>query len=156
MKVLGIDPGYDRLGIALLSGDASKQTYVHSECFTPAKGEFLDRLYSAGEKIREVIAIHKPSSLAIESLFVTNNQKTAMRVGELRGVILYEARRAGLSVAEYGPSQIKLAVTGYGKSDKDSVTDMVKRLVKIPDEKRLDDEYDAIAVAITHLACGKK
>ncbi len=157
MKVLGIDPGYDRLGIALLSGDASKQTHVHSECFTPAKGVFTDRLYAVGEKVREIIETHKPDSLAIESLFVTNNQKTAMRVGELRGVILYEARRAGLSIAEYGPSEIKLAVTGYGKSDKGGVTDMVKRLVKIPDSpKRLDDEYDAIAVAITHLAINKQ
>lgn len=151
MKVLGIDPGYDRLGIAVLSGDQAKQSYDYSECFTPEKGAFEDRLLAAGTHFKEMLDLHRPDLVALETLFFTNNQKTAMHVAELRGVLLYEARRAGVPIAEFIPSQVKLAVAGYGKSDKAGIAVMLGKLLAIPKRKMRDDEYDAIAVALTGL-----
>ncbi len=152
MRVLGIDPGYDRLGIAVLSGDASRPTYEHSECLTPDTKDFLERLRLCGERVAAVIAEHAPDALAIETLYFAANKTTALHVAEIRGAILYEATRANIPIAEYAPSSIKLAVTGHGASDKRGVEDMVKRLVTLPVRKMIDDEYDALAVAITHLS----
>lgn len=152
MKVCGIDPGYDRLGIAFLEGDGSKQTHVHSECFIAPTKDFFDRLFLCGQRVGELLDEHQPDAIALETLFITKNQKTAMHVAELRGVILYEARKRNIPIAEYAPPQIKLAVTGYGASDKKAVGAMIGRLIVLPERKMIDDEYDAIAVAITHLA----
>ncbi|MEN9405267.1 MAG: crossover junction endodeoxyribonuclease RuvC, crossover junction endodeoxyribonuclease RuvC [Candidatus Parcubacteria bacterium] len=152
MKVLGIDPGYDRLGIAVLSGDASRPTHEHSECFTPDTKDFLERLHLCGERVAKIIAEHAPDALAIETLYFAANKTTALHVAEIRGAILYEATRANIPVVEYAPSSVKLAVTGHGASDKRGVEDMVKRLVTLPRREMIDDEYDAIAVAITHLS----
>ncbi len=152
MNVLGIDPGYDRLGIAVISGDASRPTHEYSECFTPDTKDFLERLLLCGKHIAATLDTHTPDAVALETLFVTKNQKTAMHVAELRGVLLYEARKRSLPIFEYTPSQVKLAVTGHGASDKRGVEDMVKRLVTLPTREMIDDEYDAIAIAITHLS----
>ncbi|HXK39516.1 MAG TPA: crossover junction endodeoxyribonuclease RuvC [Candidatus Paceibacterota bacterium] len=156
MKVLGIDPGYDRLGLAVLSGGVAKQTHKHSECFTPEKGAFDDRLRAAGEHFAMMLREYDPDAVALETLFVTKNQKTAMHVAEMRGVLIYEARRANIPVYEYAPSQVKLAVAGYGKSDKAGVASMLQRILTLPKRLMLDDEYDAIAVAMTHLVCNKQ
>ena len=78
-----------------------------------------------------------------------------MKVSEARGVIVYEAARAGLEIYEYGPQAVKVAVTGYGKADKKQIESMVRKLVKLDEAKKLDDELDAIAVGITHLATQK-
>jgi crossover junction endodeoxyribonuclease RuvC len=152
MRILGIDPGYDRLGLAVLSDGSGKQTYEYSECFTPEKGAFEDRLLSVGAHFREVLGRFSPDAVALETLFITKNQKTAMHVAELRGVLLYEARMSKATISEYTPSQVKSAVTGYGKSDKAAVAMMLTKLLTIPERTMLDDEYDAIAVALTHAA----
>ena len=152
MRVLGIDPGYDRLGIAVISGDASRPTHEHSECFTPDTKDFLDRLRLCGERVATIITEHAPDALAIETLFFAANKTTALHVAEIRGAILYEATRANIPVVEYAPSSVKLAVTGHGASDKRSVEDSVQRLVTLPPREMIDDEYDAIAIAITHLS----
>jgi crossover junction endodeoxyribonuclease RuvC len=93
--------------------------------------------------------------MAIEKLFFETNTKTAMVVAEARGVLLYEGARAQLSIFEYTPLEIKVAVTGYGKSDKQGVMDMVPRLIALPVRKMIDDEVDAIAVALTCFAIAK-
>jgi crossover junction endodeoxyribonuclease RuvC len=157
MKVLGIDPGYDRVGIAVIEKlPSSKERVLHSECLqTSVKDDFYTRLGQVGAKIAEVIGEHSPDALAIETLFITKNQKTAMRVAEARGVIIHEAIRVKIPVYEYNPLQIKIAVTGHGGSDKDQVMKMIPLLVKIPVKKAVDDEYDAIAVALTCLASEK-
>lgn len=158
LRVLAIDPGYERLGIAVAERVAEgpmrgKDVLLFSECFqTPAKTTFSFRLRALGEEVARVIEEFDPTVLAIETLFFTNNQKTAMNVAEARGVIVYEAARHGLPIAEYGPGQIKNAVTGYGKSDKRQVTGMIPKLIKINKDIEHDDEYDAIACAITCLA----
>jgi crossover junction endodeoxyribonuclease RuvC len=127
-----------------------KTTLIHSECFTPPKGEVPERLLAVALKVEELIQTYKPSSLAIESLFFNKNQKTAIHVAEARGAITVAAMRNGVSVHEYSPQAVKIAVTGSGNAAKDGVIRMVERLVTLPKQKRLDDEYDAIALGIAH------
>ena len=155
MRILGIDPGFERLGIAILEknkGD-KKERVLFSECFkTSARLDFADRLTLLGNEIKRVIKKYKPEVLSIETLFLTTNYKTAMRVAEARGVIIYEAKSAGLEIFEASPPQIKIATTGYGRADKNQMTKMVKMLVEIDKNKTSDDELDAIAIALTAFA----
>ena len=155
MKILGIDPGFERLGVAVLEknkGD-KKEKVLFSECFhTSAKLEFSERLFLLGKETRNIIKKYKPDVLSIETLFLTTNQKTVMHVAEVRGVILYEAILGGLKIFEASPPQIKIATTGYGKANKDQVMKMVKVLVEIDNLKKSDDELDAIAIALTAFA----
>jgi|JI8StandDraft_1071087.scaffolds.fasta_scaffold474776_1 crossover junction endodeoxyribonuclease RuvC len=149
MHILGIDPGYDRLGIAVIEYTNGKPKFVYSACFeTDKKSPLTKRLFNVGEEIAHVIKKYKPELLAIETLFLTNNQKTAMGVAEARGVICYEASRAGVAIVEMSPLQIKQALTGFGRAEKTAVFEMTKRLIQVPERKMLDDEMDALAVAI--------
>lgn len=154
MKILGIDPGFERLGVAIVEKEKNtKETVVFSECFkTSSKLPFEDRLVLIGEEVKNIIKKYKPDVLAIETLFLTTNQKTVMHVAEARGVVLYEAANAGLKIFEASPPQIKIATTGYGKATKEQMIKMVKLLVEVDVSKKSDDEMDAIAVALTGLA----
>ena len=156
MKILGIDPGFERLGVAVLEknkGD-KKERVLFSECFkTSANLEFHERLSLIGEEVQKIIKKYKPEILSIETLFLTTNQKTVMHVAEARGVVIYEANCAGLKIFEASPPQIKIATTGYGKANKEQVMRMVKILVDIDNSKKSDDELDAIAIALTAFAC---
>jgi crossover junction endodeoxyribonuclease RuvC len=160
MKIIAIDPGYERVGIAVLEKShvatamRDKEVLLFSECFvTKTTEKHEERLRLIGEEIEKVIKKYQPEAMGIETLFFKTNAKTAMKVSEARGVIMYEAAKNGLTVLEYTPLQIKVAVTGYGKSDKEQVTEMVKRLIKITQPIKYDDEYDAIAVGLTLFAC---
>lgn len=157
MRILAIDPGYERLGIAILEKNPrNKEVLLYSDCFkTSAKLFHAERLSLIGGEVSRVIAEFKPEALSIETLFFSTNTKTAISVAEARGTILYEAARHGLKIYEYGPGEIKVAVTGYGKSDKEQMTAMVPRLIKIDKEIEHDDEYDAIAVGLTCFATEK-
>jgi crossover junction endodeoxyribonuclease RuvC len=153
MKILGVDPGYERLGIAILEKKGGKEEVIYSECFhTDKKSVFPERLVMIGDKIEKVIKIYKPEMLAIETLFLNTNQKTAMKVSESRGVVIYKAKKLGLEIFEGSPPQIKMATTGHGGADKEQVKKMVKMLVKIDESKKSDDELDAIAIALTAFA----
>lgn len=170
MRILGIDPGFERLGIAILEKNIGvsydsignsyvkhKEKVIFSTCFkTSAKLEFSERLKLIGEEVREIIQKYKPKVLSIETLFLTTNHKTVMHVAEARGVVIYEASRAGLEIFEASPPQIKIATTGYGRSDKTQINKMVKMLVDIDEKIKSDDELDAIAIALTAFACLKK
>lgn len=155
MRIIAIDPGYERIGIAILEKNTGgKETLLFSECLkTSPKEKHEKRLKTIGDEIGSLIKKYRPEALAIETLFFETNAKTAMKVSEARGVILYEAGKNGLTVAEYTPLQIKAAVTGYGKSDKNQVIFMVEKLIKIPKPIKYDDEYDAIACGLTYFAC---
>jgi crossover junction endodeoxyribonuclease RuvC len=156
MKIIAIDPGYERVGVAILEKTTGKETLLFSECLkTSAKEPHEKRLKIIGEGIGNLIRKYKPKALAIETLFFQTNAKTAMKVSEARGVILYEAAKNSLEVSEFTPLQIKVAVTGYGKSDKSQVIFMVKKLIKVTEPVKYDDEYDAIAVGLTYFACCK-
>lgn len=154
MKILAIDPGYERLGVAILEKEPrGKEVLLYSECFkTSAKIPHHERLTFIGNKIKEVIGVYNPEILATEKLYFSNNQKTALLVAEARGVILYSASSLGLPVFEYTPAEIKIAVTGYGRSEKRQIIDMVKKLIIVEKEKKSDDEFDAIAIGLTHFA----
>jgi len=153
MRIIGIDPGYERLGIAVVEKENGKESLIHSECFqTDTKLSFHERLQLLGEQLENVIKKHKPEHLALENIFFNTNQKTAMDVAAVRGVILYVARSNGLETFEYSPPQIKSAVGGSGRADKKEVAAMLHHLIDINKKISLDDEYDAIAVALTHSA----
>lgn len=152
MRVLGIDPGYDRLGLAVVEGDPSKPSLVWSTCVTPPKGTQAERLAAVHAAVAEAVASYAPDRMAIETLFFSSNRTSALAVAEARGVVLSVAGSADLPVEEFGPGQVKLAVTGYGNADKAAIARMVPRLVSLGPGKRLDDELDAIAVAIAGLA----
>jgi crossover junction endodeoxyribonuclease RuvC len=155
MRILAIDPGFERIGIAILDKTFKpKHSLVYSTCFkTSAKIPFHERLTLIGQEVERVIKKYKPKALSIEKLYFTNNQKTVMGVSEARGVIIYSASRNGLQIFEYTPPQIKIAVTGYGRSSKDGVMSMVPKLIDGAFEISSDDELDAIAIGITCLAC---
>lgn len=149
VRILGIDPGYEKLGIAIIDRKGGADTLVHSECFKTKKSlSFEKRLLALGERVESIVKQFKPDTLAIENLFVSNNQKTAMRVGEVRGVVIYICEKSGLYILEFTPLQVKIAVTGYGRSDKKQVEKMVSCLISIKKEIEEDDEIDAIAIAL--------
>ena len=170
MKIISIDPGYERLGIAVLEkhvkqptsargcGEA-REVLVFSECFkTSSRLAHGERLSLIGNRIKEVIKKHKPKQMATEKLFFSENQKTAMLVAEARGVILYTGSSAGLEVFEYTPNQVKIAITGYGRSEKRQIIDMVQKLIQIESKalsRKSDDEFDAIAIGLTHFAINR-
>ena len=120
MKVLALDPGYDRLGVAVLEhGQNGKEVLIYSYCIeTDKKADFADRLCHIGNTIKKLLEEYSPDSVAIETIFFNKNIKTAIGVAQTRGVILYLAKQSGCTVYEFGPQEIKVAVTGYGKSDK--------------------------------------
>lgn len=153
MRVLAFDPGYERLGVAVVEKISGKEALMHSECVrTSATLPFPERLSILGQSAEALIKKWQPDVVALEELYFEKNAKTAMKVGAVSGVLLFVAAKAGLKVYEYTPLEVKVATTGYGKAQKAAVADMVKRLVKVPEGKRLDDELDAIAVGITCLA----
>jgi crossover junction endodeoxyribonuclease RuvC len=154
MRIIAIDPGYERLGLAVIEKNKNaKETLLFSECFkTSAKIPHAERLALIGNRIREIAEEYRPEALATEKLFFSVNQKTALLVAEARGVILFTGSALGLSVYEYAPADIKIAVTGYGKAEKHQVIDMVKKLIKVEKSTNSDDEFDAIAIGLTHFA----
>ena len=154
MKILAIDPGYDRLGIAIIEGNPSRPILIWSDCVTPGKGPSAERLAHISRAVVETIKKYAPDALAIETLFFGVNKKTALGVAEARGAVLAVAGTASLPIIECSPQQVKLAVTGYGNADKTAVANMIPQLLILSKKKRFDDELDAIAIGITALAIG--
>ncbi len=152
MRILAIDPGYDRLGIAVIEGDPSKPTHVWSDTITPPKGSKEMRLSHVRKAIVDAIEKYEPDQFALETLFFGANKTTALGVAEARGAALSAAGDEGLPIREFSPGTIKLAVTGDGRADKRAVASMIPRLIELPPKKRLDDELDAIAVGIAALS----
>ena len=152
MKVLAIDPGFGRCGVAVLDKENGKERVIFSECIeTSPKLSFPERLAQVVAECKRVIEKEKPAAMSIEKLYFATNQKTAMQVAEVRGALIALAAQQGLAIAEYTPMQVKSAL-GYGKADKKQMAKMLHMLVKIEKPIRHDDEYDAIALAVTHLA----
>lgn len=151
-RVLAIDPGYDRLGLAIIEGDPSKPLLIWSDTVLPPKGLKEARLAVVFQAVQDAITTYSPTVLALETLFFTNNQTTGIGVAEARGAVLVSAGLNALPVLEFSPQQVKLAVTGYGNADKKAVMAMVPKLISLPEKKRLDDEFDAIALGIAALS----
>jgi len=157
MKILAIDPGYERLGIAILEKEpTSNEELLFSECFkTSSKEAHNIRLAKVAARLKEVIEELQPTHLAIETLFFSKNTKTALKVAEARGVIIERCTTMGLEVAEFSPQEIKIAVTGAGNSDKAAIMKMVPLLINTGSTKKQDDEFDAIACGIAFFATQK-
>lgn len=153
MRVISIDPGYDRIGVAVMELENDKEKLIHSCCIETNKSDELHlRLTQLGREFDTLIQTYSPTAVAIETIFFNKNVTTAIGVAQARGIFIYLSQIHDCIFYEFGPQEIKVAVTGYGKSDKGAVIDMVKRLVPAAPDKALDDEYDAIAVGITCLA----
>lgn len=154
VRILGIDPGFDRLGVCILDKEGTKETLVFSTCITSSrKDSFEKRLVVIGEQLETIITTYSPHELSIETLFFTKNQKTIITVAEVRGICIYLAHKNGVALYEYSPPQIKLAIAGHGKASKEDIAIMVPKILKQPLLiNTLDDEIDAIAIALTHSA----
>ena len=148
MRVLGIDPGIERLGWAVLEKDGRKFNYLASGVKKTLKTSAREvRLLEIHDFLEKLISEHKPELVSLENIFFSNNAKTALIIGEVRGIILMLAAKHNLAVMEFGPAQIKLALAGYGRADKSSVLNMLKLTLNLPNKKFIDDESDAIAIA---------
>ncbi len=154
MRVLAFDPGYERLGVAVLEKEkGKKEQLLHSECVRTKKiFSFSERLAELGAATEALIKKWKPDMVALEEVFFEKNAKTAMQIAEVRGALAYIAASRGLAVHHYTPGEVKIAVTGYGRATKADILLMVPKLLALSPRKRLDDELDAIAVGITCLA----
>ncbi|MEX1336322.1 MAG: crossover junction endodeoxyribonuclease RuvC [Candidatus Limnocylindrales bacterium] len=149
MIVLGIDPGTARLGYGLVERQGSTLTMLDYGCLETINDRPLEqRLLLIHEGIDELIRSHRPEAMGVERLFFNKNVQTAMAVGQARGVVLLTAAQHGLPVLEYGPHEVKLAVTGYGKAPKDQVQRMVQLVLSMSQVPKPDDAADALAVAV--------
>lgn len=149
MVILGIDPGFGRLGFGCL--DVNRDALAMRECGcveTPKEKTQGERLLEIALELDRLIATHKPSVIGIEKLFFQKNVTTGLRVAEARGVVLVKAAAAGIRVVECSPADVKIAVTGYGNAEKKQVQQMVKVILRLKDVPKPDDAADAVAVAI--------
>ncbi len=152
-RVIAIDPGFGRCGVAVLEKASGTHALLYSTCIeTPARAPFGERLKTVAETCQKLIAEYAPAHLAIESLFFNSNQKTAFQVAEVRGALLFVAAQSEIEVFEYTPAQVKSATTGWGRADKKAMAQMLHATVHIEKPVTHDDEYDAIAIGVTHLA----
>ena len=151
MRILGIDPGYATIGFGLVETDRGQVHMVtYGAITTPAGLPLSKRLYQIFVDMEELIGQLKPDVIAVEELFFNTNITTGIAVAHGRGVILCAAQKSGIPLYEYTPSQVKLAVTVYGKAEKRQVMDMTKRLLKLKAVPRPDDAADALALALCH------
>lgn len=152
MKTLGIDPGTAIMGFGIIEEVRGKYITYEYGCFRTQKtSPPAERLLKLFQMLEAVIKKHSPDHIAVERLFFTSNSKTAISVGEARGIVLLSSARFGIPVSEYTPLQVKLSTTGYGKADKRQVQHMVKALLSLDDIPRPDDTADALAIAICHI-----
>ncbi len=153
MLFIGIDPGTATTGYGLIRErqDGSLEVIDYGVILTPAKTPMPERLLQLNDSLAELLALHQPQSGAVEKLFFQSNVRTALSVGQARGVALLALAQARVQVAEYTPMEVKQAVVGYGGADKQQVQHMVRALLNLPEIPRPDDAADALAVAICHI-----
>jgi crossover junction endodeoxyribonuclease RuvC len=156
MLVLGIDPGTAITGYGLVKGEDDDLTLVAYGAITTSSDwplpERLQRIY---RELTAVIEDQQPTAVAVEELFFSKNVRTALSVGQARGVALLAAANAGLPIHEYTPLQVKQAIAGYGRATKDQVQQMVRMLLGLDNVPQPDDAADAIAIAICHIHSAK-
>jgi len=153
MTVIGLDPGSAITGFGILEelADHSLEVIDYGVLRTSPEMPAAERLQSLYEQLNELLVLHKPDSGAVENLYFQRNVSTAITVGQARGVLLLALSQAHVSIAEYNPMEIKQAVAGYGKADKQQMQQMVKMLLSLKEIPRPDDAADALAVAICHI-----
>ena len=151
MRILGIDPGYAIVGFGVLDADRGKARLVRCGAINTTAGTPMPlRLLQIQEDLETLIRDFSPEVMAIEELFFNTNVTTAIGVAQARGVILATAARLGVPICEYSPSQVKIAVVGYGKAEKRQVMEMTKRILGLSAVPKPDDAADAVAIALCH------
>ncbi len=151
LRILGIDPGLATVGFSIVDVEKNKMKLVTCGVIsTPAHTSLSSRLDRIFEDMNELISSFNPNVMSIEELFFNTNITTGIAVAHARGVILLSAYRAGVQVFEYTPLQVKQAVVGYGRAEKNQVIDMVRRILALPAAPKPDDAADAVALAICH------
>ena len=152
MIVLGVDPGTATTGYGVVEEtDGQLRAIDYGVVSTPAGEPLPLRLQTIYAELRRLARLYRPSSGSVEKLFFSRNVRTAMGVGQARGVALLALADAGLDIREYTPTEVKQAVSGYGRADKLQVQRMVQTLLALDEIPRPDDAADALAVAICHL-----
>ena len=152
MRVFGIDPGSERTGYGRVETGGSRHSLVTCGAIrTPASATFPEKLLQIFEELTVLLIECRPDAVAVENLFFATNARSALKLGHARGVAVLAAVRAGLSVAEYSPAEIKRAVVGYGRAEKPQVQHMVKLLLGLAEVPSPHDAADALAVAICHV-----
>jgi crossover junction endodeoxyribonuclease RuvC len=153
VRVLGVDPGLTRCGVGVVEGVPGRPcTLIGFEAVTTDAGDDLaHRLLRLDRRLTELIAAHRPDSVAVERVFSQQNVRTVMGTAQAGAVAVLAAARAGLPVQLYTPSEVKAAVTGSGQADKAQVTAMVTRLLRLSERPRPADAADALALAICHV-----
>ncbi len=151
MRVLGIDPGSETLGWGVVDGSGSKYALVDfGTVKSNTKQPFSKRLLNIYEGVAEVMATHSPDVLSVEDTFYAVNVGVALKLGQVRGLMLLLAEQRGLAIAEYAPRLIKQTVVGYGNAEKQQVGQMVKILLGLKEVPKPHDAADALAIAICH------
>lgn len=152
MRVLGVDPGSETTGYGVIDSDGRNYELVeYAGIRAPARFAFAERLLIITQKLEEVIERLRPQSCSVEETFYAVNVKTALKLGHVRGAVLVAAARAGLEVAEYSPLEIKSALVGYGRAEKQQVQEMVRILLGLKAPPEPLDASDALAAAICHV-----
>jgi crossover junction endodeoxyribonuclease RuvC len=153
MLVIGIDPGTAITGYGVVRTHQGRDVEAvdYGVIETPAKTPMPERLVMLYEQLNQILTLHRPDTGAVEKLFFQKNVRTAISVGQARGVALLSLAQAGISIGEYTPNEIKQAVAGYGGADKYQVQQMVRLLLNLEEVPKPDDAADALAVAICHL-----
>jgi crossover junction endodeoxyribonuclease RuvC len=153
MLVIGIDPGTATTGYGIVRQDESGnlEAIAYGVIETPAKQPMPQRLRGLYRELREIVLLHRPDSAAVEKLFFQRNVRTAISVGQGRGVALLALAEAEIAVGEYTPMEVKQAISGYGGADKAQVQQMIRALLNLNEIPRPDDAADALAVAICHI-----
>ncbi|TSC72340.1 MAG: crossover junction endodeoxyribonuclease RuvC [Parcubacteria group bacterium Gr01-1014_70] len=150
MIILGIDPGYGRVGYGLIQKENAALSYLTAGCIETEKTESASqRLHSIYQRLTALMSAEPPHLVALEQLFFAKNTKTALRVAETRGVLLLLAQEHNLPFREFTPLQVKMATCGYGRADKTQMQHMVMRILKLPAIPEPDDAADALAIALT-------
>lgn len=151
MTILGIDPGLAITGLAIVKDDRGRQTLVYSDTIITDKNMSTSlRLLKLHKLLTSLVKKLKPDMAVFENLFFNTNAKTALVVGQARGVVQLTLAQNNIPIAEYTPLQVKMAITGYGRADKNQIQQMVKQILKLPAILKPDDVADAAAIALTH------
>ncbi len=157
MRVLGVDPGTLKMGVGLVDSEGGELVMVHASTLSPSASDSLaDRLHHLYVRLLDLIEVYHPSVVAVEEPFVAKNPRAALAVGQAQAVAMVAASHQGLETFMYAPSQVKRSVTDYGASSKGQVHEMVRVLLRLPDDwEQSPDASDALAVAICHLAASR-
>jgi crossover junction endodeoxyribonuclease RuvC len=151
MRILGIDPGIAIVGYGVIDKEGNRyKTVAYDAVTTRAHTPLEERLEKVYTGINEIIKIYKPDAMSIEELFFNNNAKTALTVGQARGVIILAAVQNHVPVYEYTPLQVKQALTGYGRASKSQIQQMMKSMLALTEIPKPDDVADALAIAVCH------